>query len=158
MYEHLTGDSSALPSKILKDVRIRLKIALDSQDPDLLYDLHCLNQGRPAKYDLFWEAAKQFLESAALQAVDSKRHGRVCHLATAISARDFLDQVSKSLPDGTPVPSESWLHLQFWPKNPYTAAALQHTGNLKVKYMVQAQQLNAEHEDAHYANAIFQYL
>lgn len=158
MYEHLTGDASAAPSKISKDVRIRLKIALESQDPELLYDLRCMNQGKPAKYDQFWEAAQQFIESSALQAVDSRRHGQVCHLATAISARDFLEQVAKMLPDGVAVPCESWLRLQFWPKNPYVAAAAQHTGKLKVRYMVQARQLNAEHQDGHYAAAIFRYL
>ena len=35
--------------------------------------------------------------------------------------------------------------------------ALQYTGRLKVRYMVQKHQLRKYHEDAHYASALFQY-
>ena len=43
-------------------------------------------------------------------------------------------------------------------KDPYTAAAAQHTGKLSVRYMIQSRQLNSEHQDARYAAAIFRYM
>ena len=116
IYEHLTGDAAAAACKVSKVVRVRLKLALEAQEPDILYDLRALNEGKPEKYAQFWEAAQKFIESSALRAVDSRRHGIVCHLAMAFSAGDFLRQAANQLPQGVPVPSESWVRLQFWPK------------------------------------------
>lgn len=61
-------------------------------------------------------------------------------------------------PEGTPVPSEQWLRLKFWPKNKTTKSALQYTGKLDVKFMVQARQTRKWHEDAHYCACLFRYL
>ena len=47
--------------------------------------------------------------------------------------------------------------LQFWPKNVHARARVHYTGRFKVKYMVQARQFRKDHEDAHYAAAIFHY-
>ena len=60
-------------------------------------------------------------------------------------------------PPGTLIPGEEWLRLQFWPKNVHTKRALQHTGRLKIKYMIQQRQFRQEHEDSHYVSAIFKY-
>ena len=49
------------------------------------------------------------------------------------------------------------VRLQFWPKTTTAKIALQYTGRLKVKYMVQKRQLRKYHEDAHYASALFRY-
>ena len=99
--------------------------------------------------------SKYLAESAA---VDERRHDEVLHLAKAISARDLLEQVAAMCPEGTPVPSEQWLRLQFWPKNKTTKSALLHTGKLDVKYMVQARQTRKWHEDAHHCACLFRYL
>ena len=90
--------------------------------------------------------------------VDERRHGEVVHLAKALSTRDLLNEVSKQCPEGVPIPSKQWLRLQFWPKNPSLKTALQYTGKLKVKYMVQARQLRKAYIDAHYCSALFHYL
>lgn len=56
------------------------------------------------------------------------------------------------------VPSLEWICVQFWPRNPFRAAASQNTGRLPIKFMVQSRQLHAEHADTHYCAALFKYL
>ena len=51
MYQFLTGDSSV--TAMDEQVRLKLKFILDSQDPDVIYDLHDINPGRPQKYEQF---------------------------------------------------------------------------------------------------------
>ena len=109
-------------------------------------------------YDYFWEECRKFLEEEVETAVDERRHGSATHLAKAFSTRDLLRSVAKRYPDGTPLPSEQWLRLQFWPKNMTTKSALQFTGRFQVKFMVQARQLRKWYEDAHYCAALFRYL
>ena len=65
----------------------------------------------------------------------------------------MLSEVSKVVGSDVPLPSAQWLQLQFWPKK----TSLQYTGKLKVKYMVQKRQLRKDHNDAHYASALFRY-
>lgn len=42
-----------------------------------------------------------FIESHALQAVDSRRHSKVCNMAVALLTRDLVEQVKKLLVSGT---------------------------------------------------------
>ena len=89
--------------------------------------------------------------------VDDRRHGSVTHLAKAISVRDISEQVQEKCPDGTPIPSESWISLQFWPKTRHAQSKIHYTGRLNVRFMVQARQFHKMHPDAHYATALFRY-
>lgn len=75
-------------------------------------------------------------------AVDDRRHGTVTHLSSAISARDLQKQVKATCPEGTNIPSEPWLRLQFWPKTPHARAKVRYRGKLDVKFMVQAKQFH----------------
>ena len=93
-----------------------------------------------------------------MQAVDSRRHGLVCSMATAMSTPDFIRQVKEKMPPHSAVPSTSWVAYQFWPKNPFEKAAMQYTGRLDIKHMVQARVLNHDHVDSHYAAAVFRNL
>lgn len=136
----------------------RIHLIIDSQDPDIIDDLRHHNKGRPSMYDRFWEECKKFLEEEAETAVDERRHGSATHLAKAFSTRDLISNVAKRCPDSTPLPSEQWLRLQFWPKNLTMKSAMQFTGRFQVKFMVQARQLRKWHEDAHYCAALFRYL
>ena len=156
MYRCLTGDSSASTNLSEAAVDERIQSILRLQDPGILPDLRHLNEGRPEKYEVFWEHCKKFLEEQS--AVDERRHGETTHLACVISVRDLVDKVTSMCPDGTAIPSRQWVRLQFWPKNPTAKASLQYTGKLKVKFMVQARQTRMWHQDAHYASAIFRYL
>ena len=118
---------------------------------------HTSNSGRKSQYDTFWEECVKFLEEDVSTAVDDRRHSDVTHIATAISVRDFRDQVVSRCPEGTSIPSVEWLRLQFWPKTPNSMRALSHTGRFKVRFRVQQRQFRKDHPDAHYAAAVFRY-
>lgn len=141
LYQFLTGDSSA--TSISDDVRRKLRFLLDSQDPEVIYDLRDVNPGRPQIYEPFWQ--------------ECRRYGTVCHFAFAFSVRDLRDQVLGRRPD-LEAPSLEWIRAQFWPRNPFRRTAAQYTGRLQIKYMVQSRQLHADHVDGHYAAAIFKYV
>ena len=66
-------------------------------------------------------------------------------------------QVLKQCPEGTPIPSVSWVHLQFWPKNRHWHSSCHYTSKLNIRYMVQTRQLRKSHEDSHYVAALFRY-
>ena len=156
LYTCIVGDSSASDTSDQAAIDEKIRHIIDMQDPDVVDDLRHHNRGRVSKYDQFWEQCrKYFAESTA---VDERRHDEVLHLAKAISARDLLEQVAAMCPEGTPVPSEQWLRLQFWPKNKTTKSALQYTGKLDVKYMVQARQTRKWHEGTLYCACLFRYL
>ena len=63
------------------------------------------------------------------------------NMALAISSRDLYNQSKeeaiKSGLKNENIPSHSWFRFQFWPKNPYTHHALNYTGRLKIRYMIQ---------------------
>ena len=154
LYQFPTNDSSV--TSISDVLQQRLKFLLDSQDPEVVYDLRDANPGRPTIFEPFWCAVESLINDKALAAVDSRRHGIVCHFALAYSVRDLRDQVLKKHPD-IQVPSLEWIHAQLWPRNPFQRAAAKYTGRLQLKHMVQSRQLHADHVDAHYAAAIFKY-
>ena len=91
-----------------------------------------LNEGRVAKYDTFWEKCAEYISECS--AVPERRHGEVCFMAKAISVRDLISQVSKRCPPETTIPSESWVRLNFAPRNPRTKVAQQYRGRLRVKH------------------------
>jgi len=59
---------------------------------------------------------------------------------------------------GVGVPSPSWVLLQFCPKNPLSSSALNYTGDLKLKYMVQQRTLMASSIDSHYVATAYKYM
>lgn len=60
-------------------------------------------------------------------------------------------------PEGTRIPSEPSLRLQFWPKSKHAHSKIHYTGKLKFQFMVQAQQFRKSDPDAHTASALFRY-
>lgn len=153
----LTGDASAASSESEEEVDECVRQALDLEDAEVVVDLRHHNKGHTSKYEPFWEACERYIESTIEIAVDDRLHDCIAHLAIALSVSDLLSEVSKTVGPDVPIPSAQWLRLQFWPKTPTAKTALQYTGRLKVKYMIQKHQLRKYHEDAHYASALFQY-
>lgn len=149
-YKDLTGDCSASSNLHEEEIDERVRLVLEMEDPDVLLDLRALNTGAKTQYDAFWDQCQKFLDEDIGTPVDDRRHSQVTHLAT----RDLLEQVC---PEGTKIPSESWLRLQFWPKSHHSHSKIHYTGTLKVKFMVQARQFRKSHPDAHYAAALFRY-
>ncbi|GBC32615.2 hypothetical protein GLOIN_2v1880501 [Rhizophagus irregularis DAOM 181602=DAOM 197198] len=160
IYRMLTGDISAAENAIEAKVDERVRLALELGDPEITIDLREHNDGQPGKYNDFWKITAQFLAGKAadtVTAVDERRHDTVVHLATAISVNDLLHQIKHECSPEILIPSAQWLRLQFWPKNPTWLSSLQFTGRLPLKFMVQTRQLRANHQDAHYASALFRY-
>ena len=155
MWSYLQGTKSAPENEIESTVDERVtKFLLESYDVDLIYDLRSKN-GRPkdATLDLFWEELDKYL--AEITAVHERRHRDTLYMPFAISAKDLIEQIKKRLPDGTPVPSISWLKLNFQPSNPYHRAAMNYTERFKVRYSVQQRLLRAQHDDASYCSYQF---
>ena len=163
-YRRLTGDSSASSNATETEVDARIAHLLDTEDPDLVWDLRVNNSGRPETYTTYLEFCQKYIDSQIETAVDDRRHdpvvggNAVTHLATAMSVKDLHEQVAKLCPEGTPIPSIQWLRLQFWPRRTNCGFAKRQTGRLRIKFMIQARQFRKAHVDAHYASALFRYL
>ena len=150
------GDCSASSNTEQSELDERVRLILDMEDADIVTDLRALNGKKRTQYDTFWSECENFLSEDA--AVDDRRHGNITHLARAISIRDFVEQVKQCCPDGTLIPSDEWVRLQFWPKTASKSRLLHHTGRFKLKFMVQQRQWRHEHVDSHYAAASFRYM
>ena len=79
-------------------------------------------------------------------------------MPVACSVPDLIGEIKGRLPDGTPIPSETWVRYQFWPKDPSSKRATQYTGRLNVRFQVQTRQLRHDHPDSHYCAAQLKYL
>ena len=83
----------------------RIAQLLDSEDPNLVWDLRYLNEGRPEAFTVFLENCQEYLDSSVEMAVDEHRHDTVeadgdviTHLAKALSVRDLHEEVTKKIP------------------------------------------------------------
>ena len=123
------------------------------EDLDIIPDFRAHNEGRQKSYEVFWSACEQVLNEEIGVSVDDHRHDLVTHMASAVSVRDLWERSKALCPDGTAIPSQEWLRLQFWPKNRHANTSLQYTGRL-----VQRRQFRKDHCDSHYAAAIFKYM
>ena len=61
-------------------------------------------------------------------AVDDRRHGIITHVARAISVQDLVQKVRDRCPEGTRIPTNEGVHIQFGLLQPN----LCHTGHFKV--------------------------
>ena len=120
----------------------------------LVIDLRKNNGKVESSFEDFWTKLQKYLDEIVTP-INECRHGNTLYLPIAISVRDLCEIVSerlaKQFPDDTKAtPSEEWVQLQFWPKNPYATNALRYTGHFQVKYAVQACQMRKSHPDARY--------
>ena len=155
-FHYLTGDASAPSTTHEAEIDKRVAEYLEMEDPDIVIDLREHNHSTSDKFKLFWEQCKAYLQEVT--AVHERRHDQVTYLAAAISVRDLIEQVKKRCPEGTPIPSEQWTRLQFWPKNPRTKVASYYQKVIEIKMMVQKRQFRKTHPDTHYAAAVFRYM
>ena len=154
IYRTLTGDTSCEIDG--SDIDKRVKLAIETDDPDLILDLKHLNKGRPG--DTFTEFFKELaIQVEQITAVDDRRHG-IAHMSEFLSIRDLIDRVKSKLPEGTPIPSESTVIHSFAPPNMYDKTAQYYTGKINLKHAVQRRQLRSYHTDAHYCSALYKYL
>ena len=78
----------------------------------IIVDLQEFNGHQTDHYKVFWENSASYLQECT--AVHDRCHDSVVFMAKAISTRDLIVQV-KHCPDGTPIPSESWVRFNFCP-------------------------------------------
>ena len=150
----LTGDASAEISSA--EIDHPVKLAIETDDPDLIIDLRHLNTGRPGNtFDVFFRELEFIVEEITV--ADDRRH-RVAHMSEFLSIKDLMSQVKHRVPDGTPIPSESTVIHAFAPPNIHAKTAQYYTGRINLKHVVQRRQLRAFHADAHWCSALYKYL
>ena len=153
------GDASAASSLSEAEVDKRVQVYADMEDPDMILLSIFVNYTLGKSPNLIYsgnECAKYLQEEVGL-AVDERRHSLVTHTACALSVRDLREQVAAKCPHDAPIPSRSWISLQFWPKRVHAKSSVHYTGRFAVKYLVQARQFRKKHKDSHYAAAVFRY-
>ena len=117
LYSEVTGDCCAADITDQAEIDDRVCQIIELKDPDIIADLRTLNSSTSrAKFDRFWSECEAILNEDIGVAVNDHRHTEITHLATAISIRDLWERVKQRLPTDTPIPSQEWLRLQFWPK------------------------------------------
>lgn len=77
-------------------------------------------------------------------------------MPVAISVPDLMKQVREKLHEEAPIPSETWVRYQFWPKDPSSRSATQYTGRFNVRFHVQTRQIRHIHPDVHYTVQLWQ--
>ena len=74
VYRSLTGDASSAATTAQEEVDARVAKLIESEDPDLIWDLRQLNTGRPESFTVFLEECQRYLDTAVETAVDDRRH------------------------------------------------------------------------------------
>lgn len=90
IYRFLTDDQSLPDNQVSKEVDARMIIGLDSNDPELVIDLHQLNKGRPEKYGQFWSRLGDCLEEHV--ATQEWRHGNIEYMPVSCSVPDLIGE------------------------------------------------------------------
>ena len=156
IYHSLTGDQSAARTTAEEEMDQCVSEALMMEDPKIIMDLRQLNTNGKDSFGVFWDKCSEYL--SACTSVHERRHGMVTFMAKAISVRDLIEEVEKLCPADIPIPSESWVRLNFCPRNPHAQVAKRYKGRLEAKHMIQKRQFRKSHPDSHYCAAIFRYM
>ena len=59
-YQNLTGDASIPNDEISKEIHDRIKLILDTQDPDIVLDLRKTIGEKGTKFDVFWNKMQDY--------------------------------------------------------------------------------------------------
>ncbi|WAR22044.1 hypothetical protein MAR_016018 [Mya arenaria] len=143
MYFSLTGYEDSANCTMEQEIYERISKIISADDTQLLLDLRATD-GSDSYYDI-------------LQ-VNERRKSEEMYMPLAISIETLKNEIAKRVPDGTPIPSNETIRLQFSPRNPFHNTALKYTGKFNVKFRVQTRQARVSHPDSHYAAKYFMYL
>ena len=73
----------------------RVKVAIETKDPDLVLDLRHLNKGRPGDtFKSFFKELEKLVEEET--AADKRRHG-ISHESQCINIRDLIAKVKAKI-------------------------------------------------------------
>ena len=128
MYCTLTGDNSDEATSHQIDERIRL--AIETEDPKLVTDLHHLNKGCPGDtFTILFCELEAIVEQ--LTAADDRRH-KIAHMSEFFSVCDLIEKVKARIPEGLPLPSVLTVIHLFVPPNMHTKTAQYCTGKMNL--------------------------
>ena len=141
IYSELTGDWSVNDNIKCQEIDEHMHTTIKTVDLGILRDLQ-INNSRKAKFDNFRDIRSKKTEELQAFTVNDPSHAEaengevINNMALTISVRVLYGQCVEAAKAShildEKIPSRSWFRLQFWPKNPYTHAALNYTGQLKV--------------------------
>ena len=72
VYRTLTGDASSASTTAQEEVDTRVEKLLETEDPDLIWDLRVQNAGRPESFTVFLEECQHYLDAAVETTVDER--------------------------------------------------------------------------------------
>lgn len=67
MYQDLTGDAISSSAYISDEMKDRIKLMLDTQDPDIIIDLRVNNGIRGSNFDIFWNELSAYFNKANIK-------------------------------------------------------------------------------------------
>jgi hypothetical protein len=66
MYQDLMGDAISSSAYISDEMKDRIKLMLDTQDPNIIIDLQINNGIHGTKFDIFWNELSAYFNKASL--------------------------------------------------------------------------------------------
>lgn len=79
IYPELTKDASCSRTADEEEFDRRVQELLSFEDVDIVIDLRELNEGREAKYEIFWTKCTEYISECA--AVPERCNGDICFMA-----------------------------------------------------------------------------
>ena len=70
LYHRITGGFLASTNVQQEQVDERVRLALDCEDEEIIWDLCEKNEGKLAKYDIFWDHCQKYIDSKLEAAAD----------------------------------------------------------------------------------------
>lgn len=66
MYQDLTGDAISSSAYISDEMKDRIKLILDTQNPNIIIDLRVNNGMHGTKFDIFWNELSAYFNEASI--------------------------------------------------------------------------------------------
>jgi hypothetical protein len=67
MYQDLTGDAISSSTYINDEMKDRIKLMLDTQDPDIIIDLRVNNGIRGTNFNIFWNELSAYFNEVSIK-------------------------------------------------------------------------------------------
>ena len=106
-------------NQVTKEVGVRMMIALDSGDPELIVDL-C--QLRPGRYNEFWSKLGDYLEEHV--AAQERRHSNIGYMLVACCVPDLIGEI-KGIQMVLQFPQKRGCDINSGPRTPAPTQPLQ---------------------------------
>ena len=165
VYIAFTGDAMAPRTKIQEKVicgsRVdfseeELKTIFSSEDfleenvPPPASNSVVPRKSTKTKFEVYFQHVWSVLDKRGL-AVDERRHGDITRPSVPFASLKLLmEEVKRELPPDTPVPCETYLRYQFWPRNPHHASTSRYVSRFPITLSTQSRTNRKPHIDGAY--------